>query len=263
MSRGFGIAAGLDPEIATPLAARCAQLGYASMWSNDTPVGDGLETLAAFAAGSDAIELGVGALALDRHTPEEIGARIDELGLPRERLVVGVGAGHSKRPVSEMRAALPRLREALGDVRIVLAAMGPRMCELAGAGYDGAFLNWLTPELAAESRERVLAGAAAEGREAPPIYGYVRAAVGEDAERRLAKEEAFYRDLHEGYRRHFARIDAPAGTVGVAAADAASAQAAIAEHRALDVVVIRALASATLEAMTALAEALAPAREAT
>ena len=47
--RGFGVAAGLDPEVAGPLAARCAELGYASMWSNDHPGALGLETLKVFA----------------------------------------------------------------------------------------------------------------------------------------------------------------------------------------------------------------------
>ena len=46
MSRGFGVAAGLDPEVARPLAARCAELGYESVWSNDHPGAKGLETLA-------------------------------------------------------------------------------------------------------------------------------------------------------------------------------------------------------------------------
>ena len=48
--RGFGVAAGLDPEVARPLAARCAELGYDSIWSNDHPGAKGLETLAEFAA---------------------------------------------------------------------------------------------------------------------------------------------------------------------------------------------------------------------
>jgi hypothetical protein len=47
--------------------------------------------------------------------------------------------------------------------------------------------------------------------------------------------------------------------VGVAALDADRAQAALAEYEALDVVVVRGLASASVEAMTALAEAAAPA----
>ena len=57
------------------------------------------------------------------------------------------------------------------------------------------------------------------GREAPPVFGYVRTAVGPDAAARLAKEESFYRDLHDGYRNHFERLGEPLGTVGVAAAD--------------------------------------------
>ena len=82
MSRGFGVAAGLDPEIAAPLAARCAELGYASIWSNDHPARIGLETLAAFAEGADAVDLGVAVIALDRHEPEAIAAKIERLGLP-------------------------------------------------------------------------------------------------------------------------------------------------------------------------------------
>ena len=41
-----------------------------------------------------------------------------------------------------MREAVPRLREALAEVRLVLAAMGPKMCALGGAEFDGAFFNW-------------------------------------------------------------------------------------------------------------------------
>ena len=67
MSRGFGVAAGLDPEVAAPLAARCAELGYASMWSNDHPGALGLETLKVFADAAPALELGVAVMALDRH----------------------------------------------------------------------------------------------------------------------------------------------------------------------------------------------------
>ena len=49
--RGFGVAAGLDAEVATALAGRCQELGYDSMWSNDHPGALGLETLAVFARG--------------------------------------------------------------------------------------------------------------------------------------------------------------------------------------------------------------------
>ena len=149
---GLGGNPGLDPEVATPLAARCAELGYGSMWSNDHPAASGLETLAAFAVGSETVELGVAVIALDRHRPEAIAAKIDECGLDRERLWLGVGAGFSERPLTRMREELPALREALPGVRLVLAAMGPKMCALAGAAYDGAFFNWMTPAFAAAAR---------------------------------------------------------------------------------------------------------------
>jgi alkanesulfonate monooxygenase SsuD/methylene tetrahydromethanopterin reductase-like flavin-dependent oxidoreductase (luciferase family) len=258
-SRGFGVAAGLDPEVATPLATRCAELGYASMWSNDHPAASGLETLADFAAGSDEVELGVGVLALDRNEPAEINAAIESLGLDRDRLLIGVGAGFSKKPLTRMREAEGELREAIPGVRLVLAAMGPKMCALAGSAYDGAFFNWMTPAFAADARQRVESGAADAGRPAPPVYGYVRTSVGADAETRLAKEEGFYRDLHDGYRNHFDRLGEPPGTVGVAAERPEDAGPELAAYEALDTIVVRGLASASLEAMDRVATAAAPA----
>ncbi len=257
--RGLGVAAGLDPEIATPLAKRCEALGYSSMWSNDHPGANGLDTLAAFAEGSEQLDLGVAVMALDRHQPAQINQRIERLGLDRQRLWIGLGAGFSERPLTTMRNAIGTLREALPGVRLVLAAMGPRMCALAGSDFDGAFFNWMTPEFAAGARDQVHAGAREAGREPPPVLGYVRTAAGPDAAERLAKEESFYRDLHDGYRNHFARLGEPPGTVGVAAADREGVQAELSSYSPLDVVVVRSLASAELEKMAGLAEAAAPA----
>jgi alkanesulfonate monooxygenase SsuD/methylene tetrahydromethanopterin reductase-like flavin-dependent oxidoreductase (luciferase family) len=257
MSRGFGVAAGLDPDVAAPLAAHCAELGYDSVWSNDTPMAVGLETLAVFAKAAPDVALGV-TMAIDRHPPAEIAGHIERLGLDRDRLWLAVGTGFSEKPLTAMRNALPALRDALPGLRLVLAAMGPRMCALAGAEFDGVFLNWMTPEFATSARGQVERGARDAGRVTPPVLGYVRTAVGEDAGPRLAKEEAFYRDYHDGYRKHFARLGEPEGTVGIAAANREEAQAALGAYEALDVTVVRALASASVDAMTALAEASAP-----
>jgi len=257
-TRGLGVAAGLDPDVATPLAARCEELGYTSIWANDHPAASGLETLAAFAEGSAALQLGVAVLALDRHEPAAINGRIETLGLDRSRLLIGVGAGFSKRPLTTMRDAHDELRDQIPGVRLILAAMGPKMCALAGASYDGAFFNWVTPAYAAEARANVESGATEAGRGAPRVYGYVRTSVGADAETRLAKEEGFYRDLHDGYRRQFERLGEPPGSVGVAAEDPDSADRMLAGYAALDTVVVRALASANLEAMDRVATAAAP-----
>jgi alkanesulfonate monooxygenase SsuD/methylene tetrahydromethanopterin reductase-like flavin-dependent oxidoreductase (luciferase family) len=257
-SRGFGVAAGLDPEVARPLAARCAELGYTSMWSNDHPGAKGLQTLAEFGASAPGIELGVAVIALDRTPPEAIAADLGHSGLDPARLWLGVGAGFSEHPLTKMRESLPELRERLPGARLVLAAMGPKMCALAGAAYDGAFFNWMTPAFAATARQQVQAGADRADREAPPVFGYVRTALGPDAAERLANEESFYRDLHDGYRNHFARLGEPEGTVGVAGADPAAVQSALGAYTALDTIVVRGLASAETEPMTALAESAAP-----
>ncbi|HWM62548.1 MAG TPA: LLM class flavin-dependent oxidoreductase [Solirubrobacterales bacterium] len=257
MNRGFGVAAGLDPEVARPLAARCAELSYDSLWSNDHPGAKGLETLVEFAAAAPRIDLGVAVIALDRTPPEQIAADIERVGIDPARLWLGVGAGFSKKPLTQMRESLAELRERLPGVRLVLAAMGPKMCALAGAEFDGAFFNWMTPEFAAGARKEVEAGAREAGRDCPPVFGYVRTAVGPDAAERLAKEESFYRDLHDGYRNHFDRLDEPEGTVGVAAADRDAAQQALAAYTALDTIVVRGLAGARVEPMTELAAAAA------
>jgi alkanesulfonate monooxygenase SsuD/methylene tetrahydromethanopterin reductase-like flavin-dependent oxidoreductase (luciferase family) len=132
------------------------------------------------------------------------------------------------------------------------------MCALAGAEFDGAFFNWMTPEFAARARNQVEAGASESGRECPPVFGYVRTAIGPDAAERLAKEESFYRDLHPGYRNHFDRLGEPEGTVGVAVSTPDEAQKGLNAYTALDTVVVRGLASATVDAMGRVAEAASP-----
>lgn len=256
--RGFGVAAGLPPEVCGPLAMTCEESGYAAMFANDHPGAKGLETLAEFAKASDTLDLGVGVIALDRQSPAEIAADIERLGLDPERLWIGLGAGFSKKPLTTMREMLPEIRKELDGIRVVMAAMGPKMCGLAGAEYDGAFFNWMTAGFAAGAREHVEAGASEAGRETPPIFGYVRTAIGDDASERLAKEESFYRDLHQGYRSHFDRLGEPEGTVGVAAPDPEEAQQGLAAYTALDMLVVRGLASARVEPMCELARAAAP-----
>jgi alkanesulfonate monooxygenase SsuD/methylene tetrahydromethanopterin reductase-like flavin-dependent oxidoreductase (luciferase family) len=253
------VAAGLDADVARALAACCGELGYASLWSNDHPMASGLETAAEFAAASN-LDIGVAVLPLDRHDPAGIASKVGQLGLDPERLWLGIGAGFTKRPLGVVREGLVAVRSALPEgTRVAVAAMGPKMCALAGAEADGVFLNWMTPDKAAWARERVEEGAAQAGREPPVVLGYVRVAVGPDARGRLLKEESFYRQLHQGYIRHFESLGREPGTVGVAAEDPASVQAELAPYeQAIDCVVVRALAHADVESLEAVALAAAP-----
>jgi alkanesulfonate monooxygenase SsuD/methylene tetrahydromethanopterin reductase-like flavin-dependent oxidoreductase (luciferase family) len=255
------VAAGLDPEVARALAGRCAALGYRSIWSNDHPAASGLETAAEFASAAPDLEVGVAVLALDRHDPGKTGSQVMELGLDPARLWTGIGAGFTKRPLAVVREGLEALRSSLpAGARIAVAAMGPKMCALAGAEADGVFLNWMTAEKAAWARERVHEGANEAGRASPPpIFGYVRVAVGGDAAERLLKEESFYRQLHQGYIRHFEALGAAPGTVGIAAADPADVAIELERYEEpIDHVVVRALAHADADSLGAVAEAAAP-----
>src|ERR1700682_4062397 len=161
MELGLGVAAGPDPDLLAPLAGEAESLGYVSIWSNDHFAGEGLLQLSRWAENSQTIDLCVGVMALDRHLPSEIALRVEELGLPRGRLVLGVGAGIDSHPLDSVRSGVAELRALMPGARFAVAAMGPKMCRLAGEIGDAALLNWVTPQGASRAREAVLAGALA------------------------------------------------------------------------------------------------------
>jgi alkanesulfonate monooxygenase SsuD/methylene tetrahydromethanopterin reductase-like flavin-dependent oxidoreductase (luciferase family) len=258
--RGLGINAGLDPGLARDLAARCQQLGYHSLWSNDEPGASGLETLAFFAAAAPRLELGVGVLPLDRHQPAEIVAEIDRLGLDPARLWIGVGSGPLRPQLDVVRRSVEGLRALLPEqTRIVVAAMRPRLCRLGGAIADGVLLNWMLPDQADQSLRWVHEGAAEVGRSAPIVASYVRVAVGAGSEERLREVEGFYRTVNEGHRRHFDAMDVPLGSVGVAARARPDVIEGLAPYQAaLDLPIVRVLAAHDATALADVAEAAAP-----
>jgi alkanesulfonate monooxygenase SsuD/methylene tetrahydromethanopterin reductase-like flavin-dependent oxidoreductase (luciferase family) len=258
--RGLGIAAGLEPGLARELGARCERLGYHSVWSNDEPGASGLETLAQLAAAAPRIELGVGVLPLDRHQPARIAADVDRLGLDPGKLWVGIGSGQLRAQIDLLERAVAELREVLpAKARIVVAAMRPRLCRLGGAVADGVLLNWMLPEHVAKARRWVQEGADEAGRAAPMLASYVRVAVGSDSQRRLRDDERRYRGIDERHRKHFAVMDVPLGSVGVAAATRPEVHKKLAPYQSeLDLPIVRVLANADVTSLAAVAEAAAP-----
>jgi alkanesulfonate monooxygenase SsuD/methylene tetrahydromethanopterin reductase-like flavin-dependent oxidoreductase (luciferase family) len=258
--RGLGVTAGLDAGLARELAARCEELGYHSLWSNDEPAARGLDKLAQFAAATANVELGVGVLPLHRYRPTQIAAEVDRLGLDPARLWLGIGSGELSGQIDAVQRAVAELRTLLpAATRIMVAAMRPRLCRLGGAVADGVLLNWMLPQQAALAREWVREGAAAQGRTAPVVASYVRVAVGPGARRRLREEERFYRTINDGHRRHFAAIDVPVGSVGIAASRRSDVLEALTPyHSALDLPIVRVLADADATLLSAVTDAAAP-----
>jgi alkanesulfonate monooxygenase SsuD/methylene tetrahydromethanopterin reductase-like flavin-dependent oxidoreductase (luciferase family) len=259
-TRGYGIAGSLDHAIVEPVAAAVERAGYTSFWANDTPNGDGLASLAAAARVTDRINLGVGVIPVDRTAPAQIAARVAELGLPLDRLIVGLGSGGAKIGTVELvRRAVVELK-ALLSVRVYVGALGPRMCRLGGEVADGLLLSWLTPDAARDTAEVVRQGADAAGRAMPHLATYLRGAL-PAAEHRLRQEADRYASFPV-YTAHFARIGAQAIDTTLFGTGPEMRRQLAAYEGILDEVVVRAIAAEeSVEAYLDLVTACAPAED--
>lgn len=241
---GFGLVARSPDELdaLSGLADELAALGYAELWANDNVQRSGLATLSAAAAGNTDLELGLGVAPLSDKSPRELAEEVGALGIPRDRLILGVGTG-SESSLELVRGGVRELRELLPDVRIAIAALGPRMCELGGEIADAVLLNWAGPARIAWARQRIEAGARRAGRAVPVTTSYVRVALGADAADRLLAEANRYRGRPRPYMRLFAEQGSDEFHVpGVAAIDPAAVSALLVPYRsALDTCVVRAL----------------------
>ena len=258
--RGLGVTAGLEAGRARELAAHCEEVGYQSLWSNDEPAAPGLDTLAEFAAATEKVQLGVGVLPLHRYQPAEIAGEVERLGIDPGRLWLGIGSGALSPQIEVLQRAVVELRRLLPETtRVVVAAMRPRLCRLGGAIADGVLLNWMLPGQAGEARQWVREAATEHGRTVPVVASYVRVAVGPAAHRRLLEEESFYRTINEGHRKHFAAMDVPVGSVGIAASQRSEVIDALAPyHSALDLPIVRVLADAHPDSLNTVTDAAAP-----
>jgi alkanesulfonate monooxygenase SsuD/methylene tetrahydromethanopterin reductase-like flavin-dependent oxidoreductase (luciferase family) len=238
--RGFGVAGALPHETIRTLAPAAEAAGYHTFWVNDTPHGDGLAALRAAAEATSTIQLGVGVIPLDRQPAETIARRVEELALPQERLLVGVGSGNPKGGLARVREGAAVLAEML-EAPIVIGALGPRMCALAGVGADGVLLNWLTADYVAPSAAITDEAAREAQRPRPLILGYVRTVYG-PAAREVFVEEAGRYATFPAYAANFTRMGTPAEGTAVIGDTPEEIQAGLAPFASeLDETVVRAI----------------------
>jgi F420-dependent oxidoreductase-like protein len=206
MKLGAYVNPGRDLPPAVELVQRAEALGYESVWVTHGVGRDSFLVLQAYGAATTKIGLGNGVVPIyPRHPVTMAQAALTLAELTRERFRLGIGVSHRasmeamlgltlEDPLDVMREYVAVLRGALGagaafegkhfrvrwsmgvPVRpaappILLAALSPRMLELAGEIADGAIL-WLTPpayvrEVAvpALARGRRRAGKALDGFE--------------------------------------------------------------------------------------------------
>ncbi len=248
MGRGFGITAAVGHDVVRELAPEVERLGYTSFWVNDMPGVDGLASLGVALAVTSEIDLGVGVIPLDRRPAATIAARVSDLRLPLDRLVLGVGSGNAKQSLALVRESVGALKAEL-PVRVVVGALGPRMSAVAGEVADGVLFNWMTPQHIEKLAPSVRGS----------LMAYVRCALLPRAEARLTEEVDRY-SMISSYRDHLARMGATALDTCVVGTDAAALQPGLARFETLlDETVVRAITpDDSLDSLVALARACAP-----
>ena len=257
MRQGFALFAATAPEVIRASAREAEAVGYSSFWVNHPGATDGLAALAHAAQETRRIDLGVGVIPLHTRGPESIVQGVRAAALPLDRLLLGVGSPNPS-ALARVRAGVAELRAQL-QTRVIVAALGPQMCRLAGEVADGVLFNWLTPEHARRSAELVRAGAASAGRRPPTLFAYVRLALGPAAHDRLRQEADRYAGI-PGYAANFTRMGVKPVETAIAVHSPEAIAPAIAQwHGAVDELVLRAITGAdTVEETVALVRAARP-----
>ena len=199
-----GLMGSTDRGVLRELAPRIEADGFHALWLNDGPGGDSLAGLAAVAEATSRLVLATGVLPFDRRPAAEVAGAVERLGLPQDRLVLGVGSGGAARPLALVTDGIGELRTRIAPL-IVLGALGPRMRDLGARASDGLLLSWLTPAIAAKQAAQARRAAEEAGRPAPRIVLYARTAVDPAARGALEAEAAAYAG-YPSYGANFARL---------------------------------------------------------
>ena len=205
--------------------------GYHAAWTGEASGYDAISLMAMIATHTERLHVGSAVLPVQTRTPVILGQSAATLNhLAPDRVVLGIGLS-SKVIVGDWHGlsfapSLQQIREAVqiiravasGErvsfegkfykvknfrltvpppakpVRVVLAALGPEMLELAGEIADGVVLNWIPPETVPSSIKHLEAGAKKAGRTLTDfeIASFIRTCVTDDP---AAAREALARDI--------------------------------------------------------------------
>ncbi len=157
---------------AAEFAQRVEALGYGALWIPETFGRDPMAHAAWLLANTDRLVVATGIANIHHRHPGAM--RQAQLTLAEQsgnRFILGMGVSHApivegirkityEKPVATMRAYLEAMDaspylavEPTEAPPTLLAALGPKMLELAGTAADGAHPYWTTPEHTATARE--------------------------------------------------------------------------------------------------------------
>jgi probable F420-dependent oxidoreductase len=140
------------------LAVELEGLGYSTIWLTGGPL-EGLDQIADVVRATDRAKVASGIIPVDRFPADDVAALYGELEESHPgRFVVGLGGAHGANPLATLMSYLNRLDSlapAVPASRRLMAALGPRMVDLARERSAGAFPVLITPEYAARVRSRL------------------------------------------------------------------------------------------------------------
>jgi probable F420-dependent oxidoreductase len=221
----------LPAEEFVAVAREVERRGYHQAWVGEVSGYDAVSVMTLIASATERLHVGSAVVPVQTRTPVVLGVTAASLNhWAPGRVALGLGLssptivgdwhGLAFAPaIQQMREAVEIIRRvAAGErvtfegkfyrvknfrmtapppaepVRIVLAALGPEMLELAGEIADGVILNWIPPATVPESIKHLEAGARKAGR---PLAGFeiasfIRTCVTDDAN---AARETLARDI--------------------------------------------------------------------
>lgn len=209
----------MSPADIQSLAALAEESGYGEVWMTEGSGRDSLTQLTAIATATNRIGLGTGILPMFSRTPLITAMSAAGLAAVSDgRFILGLGVGNRpavenghgvayRQPIEHLRdmihivrgllrgeevsyqgKAITVDRASLGaaapqaELPIYIAALGPRMLQLAGAIADGVLLSWTVSSYLKQAIKLVRDGAAEAGRDPleVEISGPFRVAVTDD-----------------------------------------------------------------------------------
>jgi probable F420-dependent oxidoreductase len=145
-----------------PAAALVEELGYGTFWLGGSPR---LSEVRPLLEGSERLVVGTGIVNIWAYEPAQLSAEYAELAADfADRLIVGIGVGHPEatqehaKPLSAMREFLDGIDAAATPIpreHRCLAALGPKMLDLAAERSLGAIPYFVHADHARAARERL------------------------------------------------------------------------------------------------------------
>ena len=139
-------------------AVQLEALGFPTIWLTGGPL-TALDQVAAVVRATQRAWIASGIISVDRFPADDVSALYAELEASDPgRFVVGLGGAHGANPLATLGDYLDRLDAqptAVPQSARVMAALGPRMLDLARERASGAFPVLVTPEYTARARARL------------------------------------------------------------------------------------------------------------